>query len=171
MSYLCTIEKISLQHKHNFLYKHKTFMINTYRKHLSPNFILYEFVRSGIAIEKHIDNNPLAPEREALASLCSNILEPLRKTFGPIVISSGYRCQRLNKLVGGADNSQHCKGEAADIVACSPERLRNYFIFIKRNLDFDQLIMEPVDAEVPRWLHVSYTKRRRNRHEIVGREG
>lgn len=144
-------------------------MNNTYRKHLSPNFILYEFVRSGVAIEKHIDNNPLAAEREALANLCSNILEPLRKAFGPIVISSGYRCQRLNKLVGGADNSQHCRGEAADIVACSPERLHHYFVFIKRNLDFDQLIMEPIGAKVPRWLHVSYTTRRKNRHEIVGR--
>lgn len=142
-------------------------MINAYRKHLSPHFILYEFVRSGIAIEHHLDNFPLAPECAALAELCDNILEPLRRQFGPIIISSGYRSREVNRRAGGAANSQHCKGEAADIVACSPQMLRNYFTFIKRNLDFDQLILEPIGQHVPRWLHVSYTTRRKNRHEIV----
>lgn len=133
------------------------------RKHLSPHFILYEFTRSGVAITNNIDNMPGQKAREALTALCDNILEPLRAQFGPIVISSGYRCPQVNRLVGGVKNSQHLLGEAADIVASSEEMLRNYYNFISRNLDFDQIILEPCTVH-PRWLHVSYTATRKNRH-------
>ncbi|WP_461367369.1 YcbK family protein [Candidatus Darwinibacter acetoxidans] len=45
-------------------------------------------------------------------------LQALRyKVGGPLVINSGYRCQAHNKAVGGADNSFHMQGLAAD-VAC-----------------------------------------------------
>lgn len=142
-------------------------MTTEYKSHLSPHFTLYEFVRSGAAIERGIDNRPPAACHEALAALCDNILEPLRREFGPVVISSGYRCPLVNKLAGGARRSQHLTGEAADVVACSPQRLRQYAAFIRRNLDFDQLILEPRGAAEPRWLHVSFTTRRRNRHSVL----
>lgn len=75
-------------------------MKQSYKKHLSPHFILYEFVRSSAAIEHDIDNTPDAVQTEALTALCDNILEPLRRRFGPIVISSGFRCRKVNNLVG-----------------------------------------------------------------------
>lgn len=136
------------------------------RRHLSPHFILYEFTRSGIAYEQGIKNEPGLKERNALTDLCNNILEPLRQQFGPIVISSGYRSPQVNALAGGVKNSQHLTGEAADIAGASVERLRQYYNFITRNLDFDQLILEPNDQH-PRWLHVSYTSKRKNRHAKV----
>lgn len=133
------------------------------RKHLSPHFILYEFTRSGAAADNGIDNTPDAAARTALTLLCDNILEPLRLQFGPIVISSGYRSRQLNAIVGGVRNSQHLTGEAADIAAAGEETLRRYYNFISQNLDFDQLMLEPNDSH-PRWLHVSYTAKRKNRH-------
>lgn len=136
------------------------------REHLSPHFILYEFTRSGMAQEKGLSNDPNLEQRKALTALCDNILEPLRQQFGPIVISSGFRSQQVNSLVGGVKNSQHLTGEAVDIAACSVEQLRRYYNFISRNLDYDQLILEP-DDDHPRWLHVSYTAKRRNRHNKV----
>lgn len=43
-------------------------------------------------------------------------LEKLRDAFGlPLKINSGYRCEDHNKAVGGAKNSQHKYGKAADI--------------------------------------------------------
>ena len=43
-------------------------------------------------------------------------LEELRKGLGqPVFVSSGYRCPRHNTAVGGAKNSYHMKGMAADI--------------------------------------------------------
>jgi zinc D-Ala-D-Ala carboxypeptidase len=135
---------------------------------LAPHFTLYEMTRSGTAIENDIPNRPSKVTVKALEALCQHILEPLRKQFGPIVVSSGYRCEQLNLLVGGQPASQHCRGEAADIVVNSAARGRAMFNYIRQNLDFDQLIWEPIGAKEPRWLHVSYTTRRPNRHSIVG---
>ncbi|MEE0772001.1 MAG: peptidoglycan-binding protein [Anaerovoracaceae bacterium] len=45
-----------------------------------------------------------------------NILEGLRAYYGkPITITSGQRCKTRNRQVGGATNSAHTKGKAADI--------------------------------------------------------
>lgn len=44
------------------------------------------------------------------------VLESVRAEFkGKVVITSGYRCKEHNEAVGGATNSQHCLGIAADI--------------------------------------------------------
>lgn len=130
--------------------------------------MLYEFTRSGVAIENDLDNTPNAQQTAVLKALCDNILEPLRLHFGPIVISSGFRSQKVNRLVGGVPSSQHMKGEAADIVVGDKARATAMFDFIRRHLDFDQLIWEPVGAANPRWLHVSYTTKRKNRGMVLG---
>jgi len=59
------------------------------------------------------------------------------------------------------------RGEAADIFIPNLEIGRKYFDFIKNNTTFDQLIWEPRGADVPRWLHVSYTTRRPNRMQVL----
>ena len=48
------------------------------------------------------------------------MLQKLRQTLDrPLFITSGYRCQEHNKAVGGASESYHLKGMAADIVCIS----------------------------------------------------
>lgn len=131
--------------------------------HLSKHFTFYELTRSGAAIENDIDNTPNLQQEQALRHLAINILEPLRQQFGPIVISSGFRCLKVNRLVGGRPASQHMRGEAADIIINDVERGLRMFAFIKSRLDFDQLIWEPMGSLTPQWLHVSYTTRRKNR--------
>lgn len=45
------------------------------------------------------------------------VLELIRQHFdAPVVINSGYRCEKHNQAVGGAAGSLHTKGMAADIV-------------------------------------------------------
>jgi len=44
-------------------------------------------------------------------------LEELRKQTGALIINSGYRCPTHNKNVGGITNSEHLKGNAADLNA------------------------------------------------------
>ena len=45
------------------------------------------------------------------------ILEEIREHYGkPLIINSGYRCEAHNAKIGGAKNSQHVKGSAADFV-------------------------------------------------------
>ncbi len=130
---------------------------------LSPHFRLIEFTRSGVATDKGIDNTPGKEEIEALRALCDNILEPMRRRFGAIYISSGYRCRRVNNAVGGVMNSQHMRGEAADILLSTFADWRDAVRFVQ-GLDFDQVLVEPLHGAKARWLHVSYTTRHRNRH-------
>ena len=84
---------------------------------LSEHFDLNEFTRSATADRLHIDNSIPEEFIPNLKNLCQQVLEPLREHFGiPVIISSGYRCPALNRAVGGVPNSQHLKGEAADII-------------------------------------------------------
>ena len=65
---------------------------------------------------KRIWNRTTPEVEQNLTALVATILDPLRERYGkPINVNSGYRCQALNKAVGGVRNSQHLTGEAADI--------------------------------------------------------
>lgn len=132
---------------------------------LSRHFMLSEFTRSATAIRHGIDNTPDADSVAALQDLCINVLEPLRRRFGVIRITSGYRCLKLNQMVGGSRTSQHLFGEAADIHVGSLETARKYFYFIKDHLLFDQMLLEMKGGKVY-CLHVSYTSERINRKHV-----
>ena len=137
-----------------------------HRMLLSPHFALGEFLRSGTAIKYGIDNTPQqAIIIIRLMTLCEVVLEPLRQHCGIITITSGYRCPQLNLAVHGAPASQHTLGEAADIFVPNEETLQKYVAFIEQHCDFDQMILEPQGTEHHRWLHVSYTMRRKNRRQ------
>ena len=87
------------------------------------------------------------------------VFEPVREHFRiPIGISSFFRCEKLNTAVGGSKTSQHCKGEAIDIDADIYGGVTNSKIFhwIRKNLDFHQLIWEYGDDCNPNWVHVSF---------------
>lgn len=133
-------------------------------------FKIKELIRSQTAKINGINNTPGAAELHALEALVVNILDPVREMWGqPLYVTSGYRCAKLNKLVGGAKNSQHLYGEAADIVTGKGQR-QNQLLFemIKKSgLPFDQLISEDSDNNgLPNWLHISYTSRHVNRGDV-----
>ena len=68
---------------------------------------------------KSIDNTPSNMQTFNLVALCERVLDPAREGIGlAITVSSGFRNKVINQLVGGAVNSQHTTGEAADLV-CS----------------------------------------------------
>ena len=128
--------------------------------YLSQHFRLSEFTRSATASARGIDNTPSASAIDNLRRLCQEVLEPLRRHLDrPVVISSGYRCKKLNDRVGGSKNSQHTKGQAADIASDAPIHLAQ--IVIDRGLDFDQMIL------YPNFIHLSYTLERANRKQIL----
>ena len=124
-------------------------------------FTLEELVKSPTAKRKGIDNTPNAEVRKNLTLLVDNILDPLREAWGaPIIVTSGYRCGKLNRAVGGAKASQHMKGQAADIrtVSDKPADNKKLFDLIQSlKLPYDQLI----DEYGYNWVHVSYSSRHR----------
>lgn len=86
----------------------------------------------------------------------------------PVAVSSGYRSNALNDLIGGSKRSQHSKGEALDLDADVYGGITNRQIFeyIRESLDYDQLIYEFGTDEEPAWVHVSY-KSEGNRREVL----
>ena len=123
---------------------------------ISKNFTLEELYRSETAERMGIDNVPKDKEViENLRNLCFEVLQPLREHVNaPVIINSGYRCQRLNEAVGGVKNSQHCGGEDADIRIASLEQGREWATWIEDNCRFDQMLLERTKGGVV-WLHVS----------------
>ena len=130
---------------------------------LSEHFSLGEFVRSSTAQRMGIDNKPDAEAIENLRNLCTKVLEPLREHLGqPVVITSGFRSKRLNETVGGVKNSQHLRGEAADLMVEGEKQARDWIRWMMDFLEFDQLILEKKGKKV--WVHVSL---KRNRQQVL----
>lgn len=128
-------------------------------------FTLNELIKSDAARRSKINNTPNKQEENNLIALVENILDPLREAYGkPIIVTSGFRCERLNKLVNGSKTSQHRTGQAADIrtVEDTVEENKKLFDLAQElNLPFDQLI----DEYNFDWVHISYSPR--NRKQIL----
>ena len=160
---------------------------------LSPHFRLSEFEASRTAAEQGIANVAPPEAVENLRRLCEGCLEPLREALGrPIVITSGYRCQRLNEiLVHAARKSQHMQGCAADFyvgqaqvsgfrfqvsgdlkleTGDSPVKLetpRQRLIEAFKTILQDSSIDYDQVILYPNFIHVSYVSKERNRHGIL----
>lgn len=135
---------------------------------ITQHFTIEELCGSATAKAKGIKNQPGTQELINLTALCVAVLEPLRTWFGrEIKIGSGYRCPVLNAAVGGVSNSQHTKGQAADLcINGDIEKGKKWFNYIRNHLLFDQLIWEH-NSKGTYWVHVSYDAQGRNRGQVI----
>lgn len=131
---------------------------------LSEHVSIEEFIFSATAIRKGIYNGMNSVETKKAIDLCVNCFEPIRKKVGePIKISSGFRCQQLNSIIGkSSKTSQHSKGEAMDLDL----KDRELFEWIIENVKFDQLIYEYGDDKAPDWIHISF-RAEKNRKQVI----
>lgn len=123
-------------------------------------FTIPEMCKSETATKLCIDNKCNAEQMNNINDLITNVLDPLREDFGkPIIITSGFRSEQLNRAVGGSKTSHHMKGMAADIVAQDRKDNRRLFYLAQEiSLPFCQLIWEKGNAQYPDWVHISYDK-------------
>jgi len=137
---------------------------------ISKHLTFEECTQSDTADKLGIrNNNPNDDVVENMKLLAENVFEPIREHFKtPIYISSMYRGLVLNQAIGGSLTSQHCSGQAMDIDMGDKGKPSNFEIFqyIKKNLDFDQLIYEFGTSKNPAWVHVSYSKTK-NRKQVL----
>jgi len=136
---------------------------------ISKHISYKEGVYSRTALRRGIKNNPNAEQMENMVAIAEEVFEPLRMWVGgPIKINSFFRSPELNKAIGGSGKSQHCHGQAIDLDDTFGRATNaEMYEFIKKNLDFDQMIWEFGDDENPDWVHVSYVSPDQNRKRCL----
>ena len=123
---------------------------------ITKNFKLNEFfTRSSQGFNEECFLNVI--------NLCTNILQPIRNEFGAIKITSGYRSEAHNKIVGGSKKSQHLFGEAVDIIPLEAdiEEVFDWLCF----KTIDQAILE--ERNGVKWIHISLKRIGENRNEML----
>jgi hypothetical protein len=125
---------------------------------LTKNFTLAEMTKSETALRHGLENNPGEQELAAMKLLAEKVLQPVRDHFKKgVKVNSAYRHPDVNQRVGGSRNSDHTRGQAADIEipGVANAELAEW---IRDNLEFRQLILEFYTPGIPDsgWVHVSY---------------
>ena len=137
---------------------------------LSKNLSLSEVTKSNTAMRRGIDNSPTETHIENLKYIAEKVFQPIRNHFGvPIYISSGYRSQALNEVIGGSPRSFHSHGMALDLDQDGRNRgvsNADVFFYIKECLPFTELIWEFGDENNPNWVHVAIAEGREDEKKI-----
>ena len=138
---------------------------------VTMHFTIEELYASATAKARGINNKPDVHQMINLVYLAAYVLEPLRVAMNePVKIGSGFRCQALNRAVGGVSNSQHLTGQAVDLcIDGDLKKGRRWFDYIRNHLPFDQLIWEKNPKTGSYWVHVSYVYQDfgRNRRQVI----
>lgn len=128
---------------------------------ITKNIRLGELTASVTAKRLGIDNTPPYQYRVNLIASAMHLWQPARDLLGvPIHISSGFRCDKLNRAVGGSRTSAHSVGFAIDFTAPNFGNTRKIATFLvakfrEQAVGFDQLILEFPDSPSS-WIHLGY---------------
>ena len=134
-------------------------------KHVSYKEGVYSITAKRLGLE----NDPTDAHLKNMKLIAEKVFEPLRSYVGgPIKINSFYRGPELNKAIGGSAKSQHCHGQAMDIDDTYGHKSNaDMYMYIKENLDYDQMIWEFGTDDNPDWVHVSYVSQEENRNRCL----
>lgn len=119
-------------------------------------FSIYELLHSDTAYKRQIENIPTWIEMDNLHRLGIKILDPIREKWGSgICVNSGFRCERLNELVGGVPTSQHRYGEAGDIEARNGKNRELFNLIVEMINNGEIEVGQLIDEHNYSWIHIS----------------
>jgi len=127
---------------------------------LTQHFTLEEFTRSSTATLKGINNIPNEQQLENIQKVAQQ-LEHVRYLLGsnPIIISSGFRSETLNKAIGGSATSSHLTGLAVDFTCPKFGSVKEVCLHLKNSgLKYDQIIYEQGRTN---WCHIGFGEKMR----------
>lgn len=135
----------------------------------TKNFSYDELIASATAKRLGLDNTPTPEEKERLRQLAEDILQPIRDAWrAPIVVTSGFRSEEVNKAVGGVKNSQHRLGEAADIKVGGKDRNKKLFNLIYKLISTGKIkVGQLIDEYNYQWIHVSLPRKNKENNQIL----
>jgi zinc D-Ala-D-Ala carboxypeptidase len=130
-------------------------------------YITYqEATFSATAVRRGIANVPDDQQLRNMRTVATEVFDKVRAAFGsPIRVTSFFRSAAVNRAIGGSRNSQHTLGEAIDMQGVKVKNSQ-IFWYIRKNLEFDQLIWEFGNDQEPDWVHVSFRKGK-NRRQVL----
>ena len=117
-------------------------------------FTIAELCASDTAKKYNIDNTPDATIISHLQQLI-NFLNPLREAWGSAIkVTSGYRCKRLNDMVGGSKTSSHMIGYGVDLIPANGkmDAFKKFIVDYMKIRTFDQCIIEK--SGKTEWIHI-----------------
>lgn len=118
------------------------------KDYILKNFTMKEMTKTGTGLPNEIPSFEVAFNLYGTACFLQNLRNKIKM---PIVVTSGYRSEAVNKAVGGAKNSAHLRGGAADIRCKNNEKLLKV---IKEECAYDELGVYYKDGKISR-LHVA----------------
>lgn len=135
----------------------------------TKNFSYDELIASATAKRLGIDNTPTPEEKERLRQLAEDILQPIRDAWrAPIVVTSGFRSEEVNKAVGGVKTSQHRLGEAADIKVGGKDKNKKLFNLIYKLISTGKIkVGQLIDEYNYQWIHVSLPRKNKENNQIL----
>lgn len=130
-------------------------------------FTIAELCASDTAKKYGIDNTPNSIIISHLQQLI-NFLNPLREAWGSAIkVTSGYRCKRLNDMVGGSKTSSHMIGYGVDLVPANGkmDAFKKFIIDYMKNKMFDQCIIEK--SGKTEWIHIGLYNAKGQQRKMV----
>jgi zinc D-Ala-D-Ala carboxypeptidase len=118
---------------------------------LTLHFSLSEFTGTSTGLDNTPNDKQL--RRIKNTAICGELV---RSAIGnkPVLISSGFRSEKVNEKVGGSPTSAHKDGDAIDFAVAGMSTMDICRYIIRSGIKFDQLIAE--DKNGKQWVHISF---------------
>jgi len=140
---------------------------------LSEHFSLHEFTNTSHTDLLEVNKKDAEQYIDNIKLVCTQ-LETLRNFIcRPVIITSGFRNEALNRRVKGSKSSQHMTGSAADITVKDFEDnsgLGFMFMWCCRHLTYGQIILESREGSHS-WIHIGLPRKGRKSTRYVFKDG